>query len=128
MALGVLAVMSPAAQKTFVSSNCTNAAFKPSRIVLACADAGFIATHLSWSSWGQNQAAATGTGSAKVCKPDCASGKVKEAPIQLRLLRPRYCSQDGKRHLTKVEYVWTHGSPAGGSKQGTVSLSCSALY
>lgn len=125
--LGALAVTGPAAQRTFVASSCSNAAFKPARIVLACADAGFLATDLSWTRWGQKKARGSGTGEVRICKPDCASGHFNEADIQLRLFRPRYCSQDGKRHFTRVEYTWTHGVPGGGPKQGIMPFPCSML-
>lgn len=126
-ALGALAVTGPAAQRTYVAGNCSNAVFKPKQIVLACADAGFLATELSWSRWGQKQAKGTGTGKVKICKPDCAAGHFNEADIQVRLYQPRYCSQDSKRHFTKVEYIWLHGVPGGGEKQGTVPLPCALL-
>ena len=126
-ALGALAVTGPAAQRTYVTSNCTNAAFKPKRVVIACADAGFIATGLSWSQWGDNQAKATGTGKVEICEPSCAAGHTAQADVRLRLFRPRYCAQDGKRHYTKVEFVWPQGAPGGGAKQGTVPLPCSML-
>lgn len=126
-ALGALAVMGPAAQRTYVASDCNNATFKPERIVLACADAGFLATDLSWSQWGREQAKGKGTGKEKICEPNCAAGHFAEGKIRLRLFRPRNCSQDGKRHFTKLEYVWLNEPPAGGPMQGTVPFPCAML-
>ena len=126
-ALGALAVSGPAAQRTFDASNCSNAAYKPQRIVLACADAGFMAVEMVWSRWGKKQANGTGTGRVEICKPDCAAGHFAKSQIQLRLFRARHCSQDDRRHFTKVEFVWRHGVPGGGPKRGTVPLPCSLL-
>jgi hypothetical protein len=137
-ALGLLATLAAlalsaafagaSASRTFVASNCTNAAYKPRSVILACGDAGLAAAKLRWSRWGSNSAAGVGTGRAKICEPDCAAGKVATAKMRLVLSKPRLCSQDGKRHFTKIHYTWVDGAPAGtGPKQGTVPMPCSLL-
>jgi hypothetical protein len=77
------------ASRTFVSSNCDNAAYKPSSVILACGDAGLAAVKLRWSSWTPSPAAGAGTGRAKVCEPNCAAGKVATAKMRLVLSKPR---------------------------------------
>lgn len=67
----------------------------------------------------------TGTGVAKVCEPDCASGKVVRDAIRLVLSQPRVCSTDGKRHFTKIRYVWVNGAPVPGQPaQGAIPMPC----
>lgn len=108
------------------NARCHNAAYKPGSVVLVCGDAGMIAQGLIWSSWGSGSATGTGTDVAKVCEPDCASGKVVGAKIRLVLSRPRLCAGDGKRHFTELHYVWIDGTPVRGQpSQGTIPMPCS---
>jgi hypothetical protein len=126
LAIGV-AGASAGSSRTFVASRCDNAAYKPGSVVLACGDAGLIAQGLTWGSWGSSTATGTGTGVAKVCEPDCASGKVVRAEIRLTLSRPQLCGADGKRHFTKIRYVWVDGAPVKGQPaQGTIPMPCSS--
>ncbi len=113
--------------RTYVASRCNNAAYKPGSVVLACGDAGLIAQGLTWSSWGSSSATGIGTGVAKVCEPDCASGKVVRDEIRLVLSRPRLCAADGKRHFTKIRYSWVNGAPVSGQPgRGTIPMPCSS--
>ncbi len=122
------AASSASAPRTFVASRCNNAAYKPATVILACGDAGLVAVKLHWSSWESSSASGVGTGEAKLCKPNCAEGKVAKAKMRLVLSKPRLCSQDGKRHFTKIRYTWVDGAPTGtGPRQGTVPMPCSLL-
>jgi hypothetical protein len=130
LALGVFAVAcatagSATGSRTYVASNCSNAAFKPRQIVLACGDAGLIATKLQWTQWGRKKAHGAGLGKQRVCKPTCVAGKIAKGAMKLVLSRPRYCRQDGKRHFTKVHYKWIPAAPAEGPNRGTTPLPCS---
>jgi hypothetical protein len=129
IALGALVVAVAAAKpaRTYVASNCNNAVVKPRSIVLACGDAGLLDTRLQWTQWGTKKAHGAGLGVQKVCKPNCAAGKVAKAAMKLILSKPRFCPQDEKRHFTKVRYKWIPAAPAGGPRQGTVPLPCSLL-
>jgi len=128
--LGAFAVALASAKpavRTYVASNCDNAAYKPHRIVLACGDAGLLDTRLQWTQWGTKKAHGAGLGVQKVCKPNCAAGKVAKAAMKLILSRPRLCPQNNKRHFTKVHYKWLPAAPAGGPARGTVPLPCALL-
>jgi hypothetical protein len=128
--LGVLVVSAATAapaSRVYVTSDCNGAAFKPRKIVIACGDAGLIATKLKWSEWGASKAAGSGTGEEKICSPNCAEGRVGKGKMQVRLSRVRLCSQDGKRHFTKLHYSWPNGAPGEGPKQGTIPIPCSLL-
>jgi hypothetical protein len=104
-------------------SNCAKAKLKPANVILACGDASFGATGMTWSSWSRKSALGTGTGQLNDCKPNCAQGKTKTAPIQLRLGKPVRCS-NGKRIFAKVRYTWTQGAPAKFPDTGSVPLGC----
>jgi hypothetical protein len=82
---------------------------------------------LQWTQWGAKKAHGAGLGVQKVCKPNCAAGKVAKAAMKLVLSKPRLCPQDGKRHFTKVHCKWLPAAPAAGPSQGTVPLPCSLL-
>jgi hypothetical protein len=123
-----MAVSAASATRTYVASQCDNAVYKPTGVILACGDAGLAAVKLHWTGWGSTSAAGVGTGVAKLCEPNCAEGKVAKAPMRLVLSKPRLCAQDGKRHFTRVHYSWIEGAPADtGSKRGTIPMPCSLL-
>jgi hypothetical protein len=121
------AAMPARTERTYVSSDCAGAAFKPREVILTCGDAGLVATKLQWTQWSPNSARGAGVGEEKVCTPNCAEGRVARGPMRLSLSRPRLCAQDGKRHFTKVHYAWPDGAPGSGPKQGTIPLPCSIL-
>jgi hypothetical protein len=125
--LAVVAVAPAATQdRTYVASQCDNAAFKPKTIVLACGDAGLAGTKLEWDSWGAGSAVGSGTGRVELCEPNCAAGKVARAPMRIVLSKPKVCPQDGKRHFTRARYTWTETVPTG-PKADAIPLPCSLL-
>ncbi len=125
--VALTAAKTPAAGRTYVAGDCAGAAFKPREVVLACGDAGLTATKMQWKQWSSTRASGVGTGEEKVCTPNCANGRVAKGRMQLLLSQPRLCSQDGKRHFTKIRYTWPNGAPGEGPKQGTIPLPCSIL-
>jgi hypothetical protein len=117
------AVAAASGPKPLLISNCAKAKFKPARVILTCGDASFGATEMVWSSWTQKNAVGTGTGQVNDCMPNCAQGKTKTAPIQLKLGAPRKCS-NGRRIFTKVKYTWTREVPQGQPATGSIPLGC----
>ena len=109
--------------KPLLISNCAKAKFKPASVILTCGDASFGATEMVWSSWTQKNAVGTGTGQVNDCMPNCAQGKTKKAPIQLKPGAPRKCS-NGRRIFTKVKFTWTQQVPQGQPVTGTIALGC----
>lgn len=105
---------------TVVSAYCHGHNFKPGGIILACGDAGLYVEHLDWKHWGRGEANGIGTGTGKTCRPSCAEGGTKSASMEIRLFKPRFCSQDGRIHFTKMRYRWTHGSPIAGQPDSNV--------
>ena len=113
-------------KRALLISNCAKAKFKPANVILACGDASFGATGMSWSSWTRKAAVGTGTGQINDCKPDCAHGHPKTAPIQLRLSKPVKCS-NGRRIFARVHFTWTQGAPQHFPDTGSVPLGCKLL-
>jgi hypothetical protein len=130
LALGIAgasgAATAAGAKRPLLISNCAKPKFKPANVILACGDASFGATGMSWTSWGRKAAVGTGTGQINDCNPDCAHGKPKTAPIELRLSKPVKCS-NGKRIFAKVRYTWTQGAPQNFPTTGDVPLGCKLL-
>lgn len=55
-------------------------AVEPSSVVLACEDGNASVENLVWSSWGQNEARASGNFVANDCTPSCAGGRFTNIP------------------------------------------------
>src|SRR4051812_40499632 len=64
-------------------SSCSDQQVAPPRVILTCADGGFIAQDLAWTGWGGEQATANGTASVNTCVPSCAEGERETYPIVL---------------------------------------------
>ncbi|MGZ4385165.1 MAG: hypothetical protein ACXVY3_11260 [Gaiellaceae bacterium] len=121
LALGVGAA-DASAKRPLLISNCAKPKFKPINVIIACGDASLGAREMTWSSWTHKSALGTGTGEINDCNPSCVQGKVKTAPMQLLLTKPRTCS-NGKRLFTKLRYTWTDGAPVGPAS-GSVPVGC----
>ena len=129
-AIAAATIAAPAAngggKRPLLISNCAKPKFKPANVILACGDASFGSTGMSWSKWTRKTAVGTGTGQINDCNPDCAHGKPKTAPIELRLSKPVKCS-NGRRIFAKVHYTWTSGAPQNFPDSGSVPLGCKLL-
>ncbi|HKH22371.1 MAG TPA: hypothetical protein VKA88_02020 [Solirubrobacterales bacterium] len=129
-AIATASIAAPAAtaggKLPLLISNCAKPKFKPANVILACGDASFGATAMTWSKWTRKRAVGTGTGQINDCNPDCAHGKPKTAPVQLRLKKPVRCS-NGKRVFARVNYTWTQGAPQNFPDSGSVPLGCKLL-
>jgi hypothetical protein len=60
---------------------------KPVKIYFS-ADAGNVATTLTWSTWNQAEAVGNGTRAELSCVPDCAQGAATSYPVTLTLTDP----------------------------------------
>jgi hypothetical protein len=60
--------------RTYVSSNCTRFAIRPSSIVFTCADRGFYMTQGEWVRWHRYRAIGSALFHMNDCNPSCAGG------------------------------------------------------
>src|SRR4051794_38491898 len=83
----MLVPVAVAGGKTYVGPCTTHqkAGYKPGRIVVTCADAGFVLRHLKWSSWGARSAHGRGIASINNCEPNCAHGKFVPYAVKVKL-------------------------------------------
>src|SRR4051812_24203986 len=113
--------------RVLLVGNCAKPEFKPASVILACGDASLGATNVVWSSWGKKSASGAGTGQLNDCKPNCAQGKTKTAPMSLRASKPQTCS-NGKRVFSKLAYTWTSGAPVGNAPDsGSAPVGCKLI-
>ncbi|AWB84133.1 hypothetical protein C3E79_06275 [Corynebacterium liangguodongii] len=63
----------------------------PEEISLACADNNYVVSDLEWQGWNSESARATGTAWINECDPDCASGRMRKFPVQVRASEKRSC-------------------------------------
>jgi hypothetical protein len=126
-ALAVSAVAGASGNRVLLIGNCAKPKFKPANVILACGDASLGATNVVWSSWGKKSAVGAGTGQLNDCKPNCAQGKTKTAPMSLRASKPQLCS-NGKRVFSKLAYTWTSGAPVGNAPDsGSAPVGCKLI-
>jgi len=110
-----------AAAQTVSLPNCQGKPeVKPTDVVFACADAGFSATKLHWSSWGSASATATGLASVNDCSPNCVSGHWHTYPIILKASGKQICPS-GERAYVRVTYAFIGKSPFPADAPGTSS-------
>jgi hypothetical protein len=117
---GVLAAPVGAAQRTFVSSNCRNAKFKPRSIVLACADFNTTLSRLGWSNWSTSRAA--GRGKFNLRNP--LTGKTRSFNVRVGLTRPRFCTVNRVKQFSRASVTFTAGRPRGFARSTTFGLTC----
>lgn len=102
--LGVAAPSAVAARPSHpVLPTCSGrAAVKPSRFVIACADAGITLTGLRWSKWGGSEGIATGTSVVNDCDPNCAAGRFVRDRVTVRVWRMRACPTLQRMIYTRI--------------------------
>lgn len=86
--------------------------YKPKRHLLSCADGNSGLRALSWSSWTDDTAKATGVYYWNNCDPACFTGKNLHSAATVTLKRVR--SQNGADVYTRlvVRYTGENGKPA----------------
>lgn len=114
----VAAPVQPAVHNTYVP-NCNTLVYKPSSIVIACADANTLVNHLHWHTWTQTSATATADFVYNDCIPNCASGHDHSfrADVKLYLVQPdKY-----RNWFRRLQVQFPHGGP-GGKNSSTYAL------
>jgi hypothetical protein len=104
--------------------NCERGKYKPSRVIVTCADANFLVRGIQWSSWTAQEARGQGTARVNDCDPNCASGTFRSYPIRLRAFRPRETGGCVPGSLfTRLAWRYPGRKPAG-PRKGTQTLLC----
>jgi hypothetical protein len=71
-----------------VIGNCQTPSVEPTELILTCADHGTVFENLRWTTWTATSATAVGTGSYSHCGPDCPTGHLDVAGVQVTLTTP----------------------------------------
>ena len=84
---------------------------RPGSITLACADAGLGVQKMTWNEW--TASAATGQGRLweKLCRPNCAEGKIATYPVAVTLSAVR--SSSSGPWFSRLTVTWKGRRPPG---------------
>jgi hypothetical protein len=94
---------------------------EPKEVVLACADAGITAEHLSWASWSGPRAIAVGNVSVNSCTPSCVAGTFSTYKIALIAGGAKRCQ--GVVAYDAVSYAYIGKAPPNQSPE-TITYRC----
>jgi hypothetical protein len=94
-----------AARPVLFSKQCANTSYKPTRFLIACADASITFKVSEWANWDSDDALAAGF----LTYPDCAAKvplvachKTQRDNATVRLFRPKLCPREGRRYFTRL--------------------------
>lgn len=76
---------------TYTSPDCVHLHVRPSRILFACGDGNYFASHLSWDSWRVMRAVGEGLFHQNDCRPNCADGTFHDRRGRIVLRRRIWC-------------------------------------
>jgi hypothetical protein len=109
LVFSVLALVPSAAQgaqrPVLFSTQCANAHYKPTKIVITCADADAIFYAETWTRWDATGARATGDFVHSDCPPRVplvACHHDARDAASVYLYRVRFCPKKGRRYFTRL--------------------------
>jgi hypothetical protein len=91
-------------------TNCNSAASRPKLLTLTCGDGNTVLKGLRWSSFGGNDARASGTLVINTCEPNCAAGRDVSYPVSAKASEPRSCRK-GVRVYNKLTLTFAGRTP-----------------
>jgi hypothetical protein len=103
----VLSTIAPSSQpistaaKDVYTWDCESPVYKPSTIMIMCADGGIFVDKITWTTWTAEGAKGTGTWGENLCDPDCADGEVVYAPVNVEL--SNLTARKGKYYLRTLD-------------------------
>lgn len=114
----VAAPAQPAVHNVYVP-DCNTLVYKPSSIVLACADANMAMEHAHWHTWTQSRATGTADFVYNDCVPNCADGHMHSYRGNVEL----YLVHSGKPRnwFSRLHFQYPNGGP-GGKGSSTYAL------
>jgi hypothetical protein len=107
--LALAAVPAGSAPKTLFPANCDKPTYKPTRIVVACADANNRLARIKWESYGTDAASGTATAVVNDCEPNCAAGTFHHFRAVVTLNKPKDCGR--YRQFTRLVERFTDETP-----------------
>jgi hypothetical protein len=110
-------------EKVLFPAGCTNPSYKPTQIIVTCADANTVLKGISWKSYGSDTASGSATANVNACDPNCAAGKLQTFPAMVKLSRPKDCRKDA-RQFTHLVLTYTGARPQGASASLTEDYPC----
>ena len=103
-------------------NNCGPLVRAPKSLVLACGDGNYELAGLSWHSWGNSTATASGKARANDCTPNCAAGHFHTYPVTVTVSRLRPCGR--ARYYARLAISYAGKRPAGIAKRDVLTLGC----
>jgi hypothetical protein len=94
-----------AAKPVLFSKQCANRSFKPTRYLIACADARITFKAQEYATWDSESALAAGVLTYPACAPNVplvACKKVGHDRATVRLFRPTFCPKKGRQYFTRL--------------------------
>jgi hypothetical protein len=110
-------------KKVLFPADCSKPTYKPTQIVVTCADANTVLKGINWKSYGSDTADGAGTANVNACEPNCAAGKFKNYPATVKLSNPKDCGKD-VRQFTHLVMTYTGAKPPGASASLTEDYPC----
>jgi hypothetical protein len=110
-------------QKVLFPADCSKPTYKPTQIVVTCADANTVLKGIKWKSYGSDSAEGSGTADVNACDPNCAAGEFQQFPATVKLSNPKDCRKD-VRQFTRLVLTYTGSKPPGASPSLTEDYTC----
>jgi hypothetical protein len=104
-------------------SDCQKARYKPTSIIVSCADANTTVSGIRWTSYGTEDALGSGTARVNACDPNCAAGEFHDYPARVTLSKPQDCGKDVTQ-FTRLALTYTGARPPSASGTFTAPFPC----
>lgn len=99
---------------------------RPGHFTLACADGNDYLTGLTWTSWAQGLASATGVQAENDCLPNCAAGHFHSYPVDV-VLWGSAAAGPGSQRYTTVSLLYPGARPAYADQQGPATFTMTLI-
>ena len=110
-------------EKVLFPAGCTNPSYKPTQIIVTCADANTVLKGISWKSYGSDTASGSATANVNTCDPNCAAGTIHTFRAVVKHSKPKDCRKN-VRQFTHLVLTYTGARPQGASASLTEDYPC----
>jgi hypothetical protein len=111
--------------RIYFPSRCSNRAYKPRSVIVACGDGNFQLRKMRWRGWNRGVVRGRGLGLANDCSPYCAVGHFHRVPIRVKLYRRKRCSNIERYVYTAMRWRFVGHLPTGFRRTGSTPFPCS---